>query len=42
MAIVSENWFGNIVAAAGAAADARAVAASFVDQFVAVSGFTEA
>ena len=41
-AIASENWFGNIVAATGAAVDARAVAASFVDRFIAASGFIEA
>ena len=38
-AIASENWFGNTFAATGAAVDARAVAASFADRFITVSGF---
>lgn len=37
----SENSFGNIVAAGGAAADARAVTAPFLDRFIAVFGFVE-
>lgn len=40
-AIGSENCFGSIVAATGVAADARAVAFSFVHRFIAVSGFIE-
>lgn len=40
-AIASESWFGNRVAAVGVAADAKAVAASFVDQFIAVFEFIE-